>query len=238
MTRPQGPHRTGALGVLMLETRFPRPRGDIGNPASFDFPVIHRVVRGAVPEEIVAPAARAGAWLPAFADAARALEAEGAAAITTSCGFLVLAQAALASAVRVPVLSSALLLAPLIRTMLGPEARIGVLTAHSGHLGPPHLAAAGIGPDWPVTVRGLEDCPAFAASVLANAPDMDVEAVRDGTVAAARAMQAAAPDLAAILMECTNLPPHAAAVRAATGLPVWSILDAAALLMGRQFTLM
>jgi hypothetical protein len=42
------PHRcecgVNTLGVLMLDTRFPRVKGDIGNPATFDFPVRYRVV--------------------------------------------------------------------------------------------------------------------------------------------------------------------------------------------------
>ena len=38
------------LGVLMLDTRFPRVVGDIGNPLTFDFPVRYEVVRGASPK--------------------------------------------------------------------------------------------------------------------------------------------------------------------------------------------
>src|SRR5947199_38319 len=34
------------LGILMLDTRFPRIEGDIGNPASFDFQVIFRTMAG------------------------------------------------------------------------------------------------------------------------------------------------------------------------------------------------
>ena len=41
--------RPRTLGVLMLETRFPRPVGDIGNPETFVFPVRHSVVRLATP---------------------------------------------------------------------------------------------------------------------------------------------------------------------------------------------
>ncbi|NDH64761.1 MAG: aspartate/glutamate racemase family protein, partial [Alphaproteobacteria bacterium] len=34
------------MGILMLDTRFPRIVGDIGNAASFDFPVIFRRMDG------------------------------------------------------------------------------------------------------------------------------------------------------------------------------------------------
>ena len=45
--------RVRPLGILMLDTRFPRIEGDIGNPASFDFPVILRTMRGIGPDDAV-----------------------------------------------------------------------------------------------------------------------------------------------------------------------------------------
>ena len=45
------------LGLLMLDTRFPRPPGDIGHPATFGFPVRRRVVEGAAPGRVVRGAA-------------------------------------------------------------------------------------------------------------------------------------------------------------------------------------
>ena len=41
------------LGLLMLQTRFPRPRGDVGHPSTFDFEVRRHVVVGATPERVV-----------------------------------------------------------------------------------------------------------------------------------------------------------------------------------------
>ena len=37
------------LGILMLEARFPRIPGDMGNATTWPFPVLYRVVRGATP---------------------------------------------------------------------------------------------------------------------------------------------------------------------------------------------
>lgn len=233
MSTLQAPPENARLGILMLETQFSRPVGDVGNPESFPFPVIRRVIAGAVPGEIVGPAAGALAHLPGFVAAARELEADGVSAITTSCGFLVLAQAELAAAVRVPVVTSALLIAPLVRAMTG--GMVGIVTAHSGHLSPEHLAAAGIDPAWAV-IRGMEDCPAFAAGILGNAPDLDMDGVSAGLVSVCLEMQAKTPALRAIVLECTNLPPYAGAVRRATGLPVWGILDAVALMMAGYST--
>ena len=100
------------VGILMLDTRFPRIPGDMGHAATFPFPVRYHRVPGASPDLVV----RRGAagLLPAFVEGARQLEREGVGAVTTNCGFLVKYQAELAAAVRVPVLTSSLLLVPLV----------------------------------------------------------------------------------------------------------------------------
>ena len=40
---------SATLGLLMLQTRFPRPPGDIGHARTFDFPVRRKLVEGATP---------------------------------------------------------------------------------------------------------------------------------------------------------------------------------------------
>ena len=41
------------VGILMLETRFPRIVGDMGNAATWPFPVFYRTVKGATPDLVV-----------------------------------------------------------------------------------------------------------------------------------------------------------------------------------------
>ncbi len=65
-----------ALGILMLEARFARVPGDMGNALTWPFPVHYRVVRGATPERVVLGGA--AGLLPAFKDAAAELVAMGA----------------------------------------------------------------------------------------------------------------------------------------------------------------
>src|SRR5262245_63915526 len=90
-----------SVGILVLDTRFPRVPGDIGNAGTFDFPVLYRRVRGATSDRVVRHVDRD--LLPLFIEGAQALEAEGVQAITTSCGFLARFQRDLAAAVKVPV---------------------------------------------------------------------------------------------------------------------------------------
>ncbi len=222
------------IGILMLDTRFPRIPGDVGNAATFDFPVRYRVVKSATVAQIVATADTARQHLPAFIETAQELERDGARALVTTCGFLTVFQEELAAAVSVPVVSSSLFLVPLVRQMLGPEQAIGILTAHAGNLSKAHLDAAGIDPAWPVQVRGLEDSTAFADAILDSSPRndyrLDVDQVRDDVVAACNAMVEERPDMGAIVFECTNLPPYEEAVKRKLKLPVFTINDVVRLL--------
>jgi hypothetical protein len=85
------------VGILMLDTRFPRIPGDMGHAATFDFPVRYHRVAGADPDRVVRRGAEG--LLPAFVDGACQLEREGVGAISTNCGFLVKYQRELAAAV-------------------------------------------------------------------------------------------------------------------------------------------
>lgn len=213
------------IGILMLDTRFPRPVGDIGNPASFPFPVRYRTVPQATPHRVVRE--RAEGLLPGFVAAGRALAGRGCGALTTSCGFLALHQDALARALPVPFAASALMLLPLVEAMM-PGRRAGVLTASNAALTPPHLTAAGARAETPV--EGLDPASSFVRTLLGDLPTLDAAEARAETVSGARRL--AARGVGAIVLECTNLPPYSGAVRAATGLPVWSVLDLVTLLRG------
>ncbi|MEA2876021.1 MAG: hypothetical protein QOF14_1217 [Hyphomicrobiales bacterium] len=41
------------LGILMLDTKFQRFNGDIGNAQTWPFPVQYKIVHGAVPNKVV-----------------------------------------------------------------------------------------------------------------------------------------------------------------------------------------
>jgi len=207
------------LGVLMLDTRFPRPVGDIGNPCTFALPVRYRTVRGASPRRVVVE--RDPRLVAPFVAAARELEAEGVAAIATSCGFLALFQRELAASVAVPMWTSSLLLVAEIEAGLPPGERVGIVTADAASLGADHLSAVGACADTPV--EGLANDSRFRATLLDDLDTLDEDEARQATVAAAECLVARRPDVRAIVLECTNLPPYADAVRAATGLPVHDI---------------
>ncbi len=213
---------TAALGVLMLDTRFPRPPGDVGNPASFPFPVRYRVVQGASPERVVQQ--RAAGLLQPFIEAARELVKAGCVGISTTCGFLVLFQRELAAALPVPVMTSSLLQIPDLQTSLAPGELVGVVTISAASLTQAHLAAAGATGEVPV--EGVDAAGEMARAILGNQITLDTALVQAEVVRAAQRLIARQPAVKAIVLECTNMPPYADAVRRATGLPVYDALTA------------
>ena len=207
------------LGILMLEAKFPRIPGDMGNGTTWPFPVLYRVVPGASPEKVVLKGA--AGLLPDFVDAAKDLVRLGAEAITTNCGFLALFQREIAAAVGVPVATSSLMQVPWVQATLPPGKRVGVVTVSSS-LTPKHLEAAGVPIDTPIT--GTETGKEFFRVLIkAEKDDMDVALAEQDVVEAGMRLVASNPDVGAIVLECTNMPPYAAALQAAVGLPVYDI---------------
>lgn len=207
-----------ALGVLMLDTRFPRIEGDVGNPASFDFPVIYRRLEGVGPADAVAARPDEPRLMAALEANARELAAAGAAGISTSCGFLALFQKELEAVSPVPVATSALLL---IAGLKG--RKVGVVTASVRNLTHRHLAAVDAPADTPI--EGMPEGGAFAATFLADGLDLDRAAVERETIEAGRALMRKNPGIDAIVLECTNLPPYRRALQAALGVEVYDVLD-------------
>jgi Asp/Glu/hydantoin racemase len=211
------------VGILMLETRFPRIPGDIGHAATWPFPVLYKIVRGATGERVTTAKAndRSTGLLDAFLAATAELVQDGADGITTSCGFLSIYQRELAAHCGVPVAASALMQIPLVERLLPSGRRVGVLTFSASRLGPDHLAAAGAAPDTPVvgTEHGREFWRVMAYGELA----LDITAARQDILAAGDELVAKHPDIGAIVLECTNMVPFARALHQRLRLPVYDI---------------
>jgi Asp/Glu/Hydantoin racemase len=221
----------GFLGIVMLDTQFPRPLGDIGNAGTFDMPTRGEVLRSAWPLTVVLSAGslRQAGIVPAFQGVVRKLDRLGARAITTSCGFLVLLQKDLQLVTKLPVVTSSLMLLP---KLLQSQRRIGVLTISARHLGTEHLRCAGVPKDRlaDVVVQGVAPGTEFVTRILGNQPQMDLGQAERDVVAAAVALKERAPDIHTVVLECTNMPPYIAAIEAATGFKTLWLKDSARLM--------
>lgn len=225
------------IGIVMLDTVFPRILGDAGNTQSYDSPTRIRIVEGAGSPEIVRDGKPTDTLQERFFAAARAHEADGAVGLVTTCGFMVNMQRELATSVNIPVIASSLVLFPLVRAMTGGRP-VGVMTASVPSLGPNGRAAAGISGDQ-ARIIGFEDVEIFVSSILTDKsvqPDvLDAAAIEAAAEEKARKLVSENPDIGAIILECGNLPPYTETIRRVTGRPVFSILDAARIMwQGRR----
>lgn len=207
------------LGVIMLDTVFPRFPGDIGNKGTFDFPVSYEVVKGAIPKRVVWDADRD--LVSPFIRAAQKLEREGARLITTSCGFLALFQGIIAGEIGVPFISSSLIQVPLIYSMLGKGKQVGILTADAGRLTGDHFKEAGAG-NIPLVVHGMEGQEEFYRVFVGNSTEADFGRL-EREVGKVASRFADCNDIGAVVLECTNLPPFEDCIRRAAGLPVFHL---------------
>lgn len=211
-----------AIGVLCLDTSYTKVPGHIRNPATFAFPVACKVVQGATSDRVVRQADPA--LLEPFVSAARQLEAEGVAAITSGCGFLALFQRELAAAVAVPLYTSSLIQLPMVHAMLRPDQQVGVLTASAVSLTSRHLAGVGAG-SVPVRVGGMDAQPEFTEVILqARRNNLDSARLCREVIDVTGRLLRDNPGIGALVIECTDLAPYASAIQELTGLPVFDIV--------------
>jgi Asp/Glu/hydantoin racemase len=208
------------IGILMLQSRFPRIPGDMGNATTWDFPVLYKIVRAATPDLVVRKGA--AAMLEPFLHAAKELEQEGVRAVTTNCGFLALFQKEMAEAVSVPVFTSSLMQVPLVAMMLKRSQKVGIITIHSRSLTQKHLTAVGVD-TIPHVIYGTEDEEEFSRVILDDELDLDVEKSAAEMIQVAKRMVAENSQVGAIVLECTNMTPYAAAIQKEVGLPIFDI---------------
>ena len=212
---------SAALGILILDTQFPRIAGDVGNPDSFEFPVLYERLTGIGPQQAVRDAPGRKDLIDVLADAAERLVQRGAAGISTSCGFLALLQQELAQRCAVPVATSSLLQAPVVQRLLPAGGRVGIITAEARSLTRAHLEAVGVDPTTPIA--GMPEGGAFAHTFLNNSSDLDHGTVQAELIECGRRLVADHRNIGAIVLECTNLPPYARALHEAVQLPVYDV---------------
>ncbi|KMO29881.1 aspartate/glutamate racemase family protein [Methylobacterium aquaticum] len=212
------------LGIIMLDTAFVRPPGDVGHAASWPVPVLFETVPGATARRIVG--GQDCDLADAFVQAGERLRARGAVGVITSCGFLAARQRSLAARMPLPLATSSLMQLPLIDRCLARGKRAGVVTYDAASLTPAHFVAVGADPATPVV--GLPADGALRGLIERQAAYDGDAIARDVLEAAGHLM--ARGDIGAVLMECTNLPPFSKAVADRFEVPVFDIIT-----LGRWF---
>lgn len=211
------------IGILMLDTVFPRLPGDIGNARTFDFPVCYKVVKNVFTGTKL-PRDADEVLLNAFIKAARELEEDGCKAITTSCGFLAGFQQELANAVNIPVFTTTLSLIPMIAPMIGKNKKIGIFTETGEFMTEFLFNKSGwSSKDYNICVSDLPQESEFSRLVIFNQTSGDYTALEACIREMTRRHMEKWPDTGAIVLECQNFAPFGNIIQEISGVPVFGI---------------
>jgi len=220
--------RHPSLGVVRLDYDYPPAPGDSDFPGSFGYDVYYRCVPGLTFEMC-----QSGQFTELverrFADAIKHLEARGAYAITGDCGFMMAFQVLARKIAKKPIFMSSMVQCPIIAASLDPDDDILILTANGESLKPQkEILLSSCGFDVSKDrfhIHGCQDVPGFDAVALGQ--KVPLEKVQPGIIKLVKDILQQKPEIRAILLECTELPPYADALRYYTGLPVWDAITAA-----------
>lgn len=211
-----------AIGILLLDSSVPFIPGDVANATTYDFPVRFQKVPGFT-------VARAIGKGPTIYDrlysAAVDLIDQGVRAVTGDCGFMALHQSRLVRELPVPVFLSSLLQIPFIFSIIGDHKKIGVITADSRGLDNNLLSKLNIAETNRLVIEGLEGRKHFYQFAIEESGMLDSSKVEAEVIAAGQAIMDRETAVKAILLECSLLPPYAAALAQAVQVPVFDYIN-------------
>lgn len=203
------------LGIIAVDLIYPKMPGNVVNASTYDFPVLFHKVSFEIEQLFAGDESIKDMVI----EAARALEAEGVRAIVGACGYFAHFQQEVAAAVNVPVFLSSLLQLPLIKAGIKPDQSVLVLAADGDSLTPDLLKRVGA-QDVPLVVQNVGDMPSFAP-IRWGKTTLDNRALTQDLAELTARITEKHPEIGAILLECSDLPPYAWAIQKATGLPVF-----------------
>lgn len=222
ISMPKGQNIAGyGIGILHLDNVwYPFVPGNVVNAWTYKYPVRLKAVKG-----LDTPTLHSGApeAFEAILAAAKELEAEGCRAISGACGFFGNFQRQLADEMEIPVALSSLVQIPWIRTLLKPGQKIGVMSANASAIGEKILASCGVFETDDLILTDLRHGENFKV-IMEDLGAFDNSGVRNDVVSAAEKMINEHPEIGAILLECSDMPPYAWAVQAATKRPVFDFI--------------
>jgi len=239
-----GPHRGGhsgrgkpasskvsaapSLGIIRLDYDYPANKGDIDCADSFNFDVFYKVVPGFTFEMC-----QQGVMTPEVEDRFKyainwLIYEKGVKAITGDCGFMMWFQKLARQTTRIPIFMSSLCILPAVTCAFAHNEEIMIMTANGDSLEPMRdLIRDECGVDTEEEryhIIGCQDVDGFEA--VAEGGKVDYDKTEPGIIKLAQQSLEMYPNSRAILLECTELPQFADALRKSTGLPVYDAINA------------
>ena len=215
------------VGILQLPANIPMLPGDMGNPTTFDFPVLYELIEEIDPFWVLADKPHPVVMKKLIA-ACKRLTMQGVTTIIGNCGFFANYQPEVAESLDVGVtyFNGSLMQLPMILTSVGANKKVGVLTASKKLLMPsPALKYSGVSDEdmKRIVVYGNEDGKEML-KVTGETGRFNPKKLEKELVDLAKKMVKENPDVGAIVLECTEFPPYAYAIQDAVRLNIWDFV--------------
>jgi len=215
------------VGILQLPANIPMLPGDVGNPTTFDFPVLYELIEEIDPFWVLADKPHPVVMKKVIA-ACKRLTMQGVTTIIGNCGFFANYQPEVAESLDVGVtyFNGSLMQLPMILTSVGANKKVGVLTASKKLLMPsPALKYSGVSDEDMnrIVVYGNEDGKEML-KVTGETGRFNPKKLEKELVDLAKKMVKENPDVGAIVLECTEFPPYAHAIQDAVRLNIWDFV--------------
>jgi len=211
------------IGLVQMRANLPMMPGNMGNATTYDFPMLYREMSSDNIMDVMNPKMTQN-FTDGVVEAAQWLELQGVSAIMGNCGFFAHYQKAVQERIDTPFYSSSLMMMPMIVQSLPRNKKVGVLTANGPLLASGQaMENCGLSRELQasrVVVEGCENDPEFASVMMGNGT-MDAAKFERDVLAGIKRLLKKDKDIAMILLECTELPPHAVAVQKMVKMPVW-----------------
>jgi hypothetical protein len=243
-----------AVGIARLDQlhRHPNIPGDVENASTYPFPVRMKIIEELYDNPYPPLFDNNRTYTPDVQKtvaAVKELAAEGVRAIVMACGYFSLLQDILAEEVDIPVFTSPLLFVPMISRMIGRKRKVGIIAASKATLTDAFLIPAGIGNSVPYVIEGLDDSEEFNSCfmggnsvpyVIEGLDDseefnscfmggkkttMDVDLLQAQVLSIVKNFVTDNPDIGALLLECSALPPFSAAIQREVDRPVFDYVS-------------
>ena len=206
------------IGIIAIDLDYPKLPGNVVNASTYRFPVLYEKVSF----EIEALFRGDPAIRTQIVEAAVKLEGAGVRAIVGACGFFAHFQDAVKEAVHVPVFLSSLCQLPVIKTGLKKDQKIAVVAASGESVTDELLSHVG-GNSSDIVVFDVGSWESFAP-IRWGKTKLDNGRLTKDLIALGERIRTDYPQVGAVLLECSDLPPYAWAVQKGSGLPVYDFI--------------
>ena len=211
------------IGVVYIEdVYYPLMPGNVVNASTYPFPVRMIPVKNINCDELFACDDKVQS---AIEEACRQLVKEGVRAISGACGFFGNYQKSISGMFDVPVALSSLMQVPWVLSLIKPNQKLAILTADEKSITERLLINCGITKEMKerLVIKDLASSDNFSC-VIKNWGEWDNSLARADVVGKAIEAVSEHDDVAAILLECSDMPPYASSIQRETGLPVFDFI--------------